>query len=435
LSPGDKANYVRTMGADGSRTDRAIVAKTAAQVAGRLDNRLEAATRSIQHLLVTEITELGGDAQLVQLLRDTVASNVDTFFSTIRNGIPVEHIEPPTAALEYARRLAQREVSADALVRAYRLGHRAALAVVLDEIRACELDPQLSLDVYAQMEAVSFAYIDLISQLVLATYQDERDRWLGNRNTLRALHVRELLAGGDIDFDVMTIAIRYPLRRIHVAIVMWCCESADGGELDTMERFVQKLSESVGAQESPLFISVDRVTAWAWIPLPADPASDVLARIREFAEAATDAPSIAAGSPLPGVEGFRRSHQQAEHGRLVASASGMIARRVISPDDPGLAVAALLGENVAAASAWIGEVLGPLASDTDADERLRETLRVFLRTGSSHKAAAEELHLHSNSVKYRVRRAIQRRGRPIADDRLDVEVALLLCHWFGTAVL
>ena len=43
------------------------------------------------------------------------------------------------------------------------------------------------------MEAVSFDYIDRISQLVVATYQDERDRWLGNRNTMRALRVRELL--------------------------------------------------------------------------------------------------------------------------------------------------------------------------------------------------------------------------------------------------
>jgi DNA-binding PucR family transcriptional regulator len=38
-------------------------------------------------------------------------------------------------------------------------------------------------------------------------------------------------------------------------------------------------------------------------------------------------------------------------------------------------------------------------------------------------------------VKYRVARAVERRGRPISDDRLDVEVALLLCHWYGAAVL
>jgi hypothetical protein len=35
----------------------------------------------------------------------------------------------------------------------------------------------------------------------------------------------------------------------------------------------------------------------------------------------------------------------------------------------------------------------------------------------------------------RVRGAVERRGKPIDDDRLDVEVALLTCHWYDTAVL
>ncbi len=74
-------------------------------------------------------------------------------------------------------------------------------------------------------------------------------------------------------------------------------------------------------------------------------------------------------------------------------------------------------------------------ADNENDARLRETLRVFLGCGSSYKVAAEELNLHFNSVKYRVGRAIARRGRDIGSDRLDVELALLACHWYGPAVL
>lgn len=55
--------------------------------------------------------------------------------------------------------------------------------------------------------------------------------------------------------------------------------------------------------------------------------------------------------------------------------------------------------------------------------------------GCSYKAAAEELNLHFNSVKYRVARAVERRGREIGGDPLDVELALLACHWYGSAVL
>jgi hypothetical protein len=414
-----------------SREDAII--KNAALITGRLGDKLEDITSSIQQLLVADISELRGDEQLLQLLRDTVAGNIDTFFSAIRNGIPVEHIEAPTAALEYARRLAQREVSANALTRAYRLGHRAALKFVLDEIRASQLAPELGLDIYARMEAISFGYIDEVSQRVVAAYQDERERWVENRNRVRAEQVRELLSGTDVDLHAMTTAIRYPLNRIHVAVVLWCREAADGDELGSMERFVKKVAESIGAQESPLFIAVDRVTAWAWIPLPPDAAPNAVAQIRAFPSA--DCPCVAVGNPLPSVEGFRHSHQQAQAAHTVATLSGATDHRFTAASDRGVLVAALLGNDVEAASVWIRDVLGPLCSPTDGDERLRETLRAFLGTSSSYKAAAEELHLHTNTVKYRVQRAIERRGRPIADDRLDVEVALLLCYWFDTALI
>ncbi|KZS58552.1 hypothetical protein A4G26_13620 [Mycobacterium kansasii] len=74
-------------------------------------------------------------------------------------------------------------------------------------------------------------------------------------------------------------------------------------------------------------------------------------------------------------------------------------------------------------------------ADDENDEHLRETLRVFLGCGASYKTAAAELNMHFNTVKYRVGRAVARRGRDIGGDRLDVELALLACHWYGAAVL
>lgn len=420
--------------AEPSPQDDNAVTEAAATVVGQLYAKLADITRDIQQLVLTEISELRGDAQLLQLLADTASTSVESFYSSIRHGIPVEHLEPPTPALEYARRLAQRDVSVNALVRAYRLGHRATLRMVINEIRAARLDPALGLAVYDRMEGISFDYIDQISQQVVASYQDERDRWLADRNDLRAVQVRELLAGGDVDIDATTTALRYPLRRHHLAIVTWLSEESERAEPSTMERFVQKLGRQLGASESALFVPVDRVTGWGWIPLQPGIAPEAVAKLRAFVNETTDCPRVAAGDPRPDVAGFRRSHQQAQDARIVAVASG-VAAPVTAVSDTGLAVAALLGNNIAAASVLVDEVLGPLASETDSDERLRETLRIFLRNGSSYTAAAEAMHLHHNSVKYRVQRAIERRGRPITDDRLDVEVALLLCEWFGSAVL
>jgi DNA-binding PucR family transcriptional regulator len=218
--------------------------------------------------------------------------------------------------------------------------------------------------------------------------------------------------------------------------VVWRDEEDGSEDLAPMERFVEQLAESAGARERAMYISVDRVTGWAWIPLVAEDAADAVRRICVLSASRTDVLRIAVGNPLAGVEGFRRSHQQAQEAHAVVIASGSkSARRVTAASDPGLAAAALMGNNLPAARVWVAEVLGPLASCTGNDERLRDTLRVFLCARSSFKAAAEELHLHSNSVKYRVHRALERRGRPISDGRLDVEVALMLCHWYGEAVL
>ena len=112
---------------------------------------------------------------------------------------------------------------------------------------------------------------------------------------------------------------------------------------------------------------------------------------------------------LSGVTGFRRSHEQATDAHAVAIASGSLTRRLTSAAQSGVLLAALLSEKPDAVRRWVGEVLGPLAAATDSDERLRDTLRVFLRTGSSYTAAANELHLHFNSVRHRVQRAQARR--------------------------
>jgi DNA-binding PucR family transcriptional regulator len=108
---------------------------------------------------------------------------------------------------------------------------------------------------------------------------------------------------------------------------------------------------------------------------------------------------------------------------------------VIAASDPGLSVVARLGGDVASTREWVVTVLGDLAIDDENDARLRETMRVFLASGSSYKVAAEELNMHFNSVKYRVGRAVARRGKEIGSDRLEIELALLACHWYGTAVL
>ena len=277
-----------------------------------------------------------------------------------------------------------------------------------------------------------------MSQQVVAVYEDERERWLENQNSLRALRVREVLAADKtIDVDAATTSIRYPLRWHHLALVMWYPDpGADGDELARLQRFLRELGEAAGAAAGPLFVAADRTCGWGWLPYRAA-AADASAKVRQFAPTRPDSPSVAIGtmagrcrrfSPVTpgGGERPRRRDRRPKERREPT---------VIAATDPGLSVVARLGGDVAGTRDWVATVLGDLAGDNENDARLRETLRVFLGCGSSYKLAAEELNLHFNSVKYRVGRAVARRGREIGSDRLDVELALLACHWYGAAVL
>jgi GGDEF-like domain/PucR C-terminal helix-turn-helix domain len=407
-----------------------------AEVADRLHDRLADASSTILRTLEDQIPDLRGDARLMELLGASVEGNVDTLLHALRYDIAVERVEAPTAALEYARRLAQQGMPVNALVRAYRLGQRTVNELIFAELRAIDMPEPTRVTVIEAITATLFEYIDWMSQQVVAVYEDERERWLENQNSLRALRVREVLtANKPIDVDAATTSIRYPLRWHHLGLVMWYPDAGvEGDQLGRLQRYLRELGESAGAAASPLFVAADRSCGWGWLPYRVA-VPDAPDKVRQLTRARPDSPSVAIGTMASGVEGFRQSHREAETARGVA----LIAKRpeptVIAATDPGLSVVARLGGDVAGTRDWVVAVLGDLAADNENDARLRETLRVFLGCGSSYKVAAEQLNLHFNSVKYRVGRAVARRGRDIGGDRLDVELALLACHWYGAAVL
>lgn len=415
--------------------NEAAVRRSAAEIVHRLNARSAEISHSIKRVLADEIGELSGDAQMIQLLGASVAGNVQTIFESLQYEIPIDRVEPPTAAYEYARRLAQRGIPVTALVRAYRIGQRALLAVIIAETRDAELDPRLALDVYERTLVVISGYIDWISQQVVAVYETERDQWLENRNRLRAVRVREILANADIDVTTASTAIRYPLHGTHIGLVLWFSDTtSDDNALTRIERYFRDINESALCQGVSMFIAADRISGWGWLTV-ADEFDRAAERIRVFTAAHPDAPHVAVGATLPGVEGFRRSHRQAQSARNVAIAADLPVGSVHSWEDSGVGAAALLCGNLSEARLWVRDTLGPLSTDSVNDAKLRETLRVFLREGASYKNSAKQLNLHFNSVKYRVGRAIERRGRPIGEDRLDVELALLICQQFGATAL
>ena len=142
-------------------------------------------------------------------------------------------------------------------------------------------------------------------------------------------------------------------------------------------------------------------------------------RIRKFAG---NSPGRAAGRarhPTPGVDGFRRSHQQAHGARGVAIAAGT---DVTAAGDPGLAAVALLAQNLAEAQVWVCETLGPLASDTDktlacGTHSAVPAARLQLQGGGRGPAAALQLGEVPGATRGRTTRQAHRRRPPRRRDR------------------
>lgn len=406
-------------------------------VGSALNDDLADVVDRMRDLLAQRITELDGDPALVELLRASVEGNVDNILHALQHGIRGERLEPPSAAFEYARRLAQRGVPVNALVRAYRLGHQYLMRRAFAASAALEAPDAVRAAAYDVIVSDCFDYIDWITQRVVTVYEEERDSWLANRANSRQARVRELLLKPVEDVSSAELAIGYRLGGHHVAVVAWV--DGEGAREDQLSRFVRtikQLAGALGTGQAPLVIGQDRATAWGWIPVGEDYRwRPDLARWVPGDVDGPPVPVLALGSAHEGLEGFRRSHAEALRVRTVGQLNPRSATTVLSHDAPGLASTALLAQQPEVLRDWVGTTLGALATDDEQNARRRETLLSFLQHNRSYTATAEAMLLHKNSIKYRIETTERVLGRDLDERPLEVELALTACHWMGAAVL
>lgn len=414
--------------------DEAAVTERISHIAAMLATRAAELTTAMVNVYEQEVPSLlQHDERTVSLLASSVQQNIETAMQIFQHGIDVANVEAPLAALQYARRLAQRGTPLVDLIRAYHVGQTTVLDYALQEGTRLVEDPALFGAMARRVVTVTFAFIDRVTNQVVSAYEDERDRWLLNRSAVRAARVRALLDADTVDVDAHEAALGYRLRGTHVGLIAWHAvqpRSSDG--LSDLEKLATDLADCVESGGRPLFVPCDESSAWMWLPLVG---SGLPARARFEQAIAEVEPSVrlAMGEPGRDLPGFRRTHRQALRVQALGQAAGDGCAPVMSFGEVGSV--ALTVSDIDSARAWVADTLGPLAIDDEYHERLRETLRVFLGAGSSYTAAAAALTMHKNSVQYRIRKAEELLGREIADRRLDVEFALTLCRWLGPAVL
>ena len=387
----------------------------------------------IYQLIVREIPQLRSDQQVLDLLQASVGENVATMLHILQHGIELEKVHAPAAAEEYARRLAQRGVPVAALLRAYRIGSARFQDWCLQELGRRTDNASIISAAGLRIAAVTASYIDQVSEEVLSAYESEKENWLRNQSAARAARVRALLRNEPVDVDSSEAILGYRLRQRHLGVVTWMTGTAAGGDsIGRLEHATSEVAAGAHCGGRPMFIPQDEFSAWAWLPLGVR--SDVAVPAPNITSVpGADQIRFAVGEPALGVTGFRRTHQQALNAQAVALAAGPSGQLVTSFGE--VAPLALMSDSIELLRDWVIETLGTLADHDEHNARLRDTLRVFLQENGSYKATAERLMLHKNTVQYRVRRAEEGLGRPISQDRLHTELALLAVRWLGAAVL
>lgn len=413
----------------------AMVAARVAEVGRRLQLRQAGIAEGMSELLARDVAGLDDDRQLIEMLYASVESNVSTIFHILSNDISLEHLQPTTAAVEYALRLAQRGIPGNSLRRAYHVGQDDLMASCYDEVQALDCAPELKVEVLHRVSQIAAKYIDWITQYVLQVYDDERQRWITASGNVHSSLINAMISGKGDGAESFTAETGYALDQFHVGVIVWTVEPDPGSEaLMGLEQLVRVLGTKTNGVAQPIFTAVDRTTGWAWLPRGRD-SSTVPADVGRELLAKTPGARIAFGLPAPGLAGFKRTHDQAEAARFVALASADTVPAAVGYGDPGVAIVSALARDIDTTRTWVSEVLGALAADTPNNGRLRLTLHTFLNTGGSFVQTAGLLNMHRNTVKYRVDKALELRGRPLGGDRLDVEMALQACQFLGKSVL
>lgn len=139
-------------------------------------------------------------------------------------------------------------------------------------------------------------------------------------------------------------------------------------------------------------------------------------------------PTLGVGAPSLGADELERSIAEA----LVAlrlARSRPPGERVVGLEEIG-SVAHLLGEiDRDVLEGFRSTLLGPIERwDAERNAVLTDTLRAFFDHGCRWRATAAALHIHHNTLRYRLKRVEELTGRDLSlvADRLDLQIALLV---------
>lgn len=261
------------------------------------------------------------------------------------------------------------------------------------------------------------AFIDATLAGIAAQIELERDELTLGTHAERRETVALLLDGAPIPRQRAESRLGYALGGSHTAAVIWS-QNPDG-DLSQLDRAAAAVGQA--ADSRPLSVTASTATRWVWTSGSVDAA----ALIR--AVASSRDVRIAIGPTAGGIDGFRRSH-------FDAITTQQMMARLHSPQQVArytdIEMVALLTTDAERAAAFVKRILGDLES---AGPELHSAVRAFIGEQCNASRAAGRLFTHRNTLLRRLARADEMLPRPLAENSLEVGVALDVLFWRGTS--
>ncbi len=165
--------------------------------------------------------------------------------------------------------------------------------------------------------------------------------------------------------------------------------------------------------------------------IPGNPTAEALAALCELGPGVTCGISEQVDSPELLPQGVRQAERAIDLGLRLGRAG-----QPVRYDDLGIYRLLCTIGDMQHLMGYARDVLGPLLGyDTEHRTELVRTLSVYLRHHGSHKQSARLLHLHTNTVAYRISRIEAITGLDLGDpdDRLVAHVAVKIIESHGSA--
>lgn len=402
-----------------------VVGLLSAVIDDVLPHTEELARQSIA-IIVAEDPRLAGDDSVVQTMERAAVANIRATLPAFTARRPREDV--PVESLALATLLAERDLDLGVLIQIYRTGQRPMYERLLREFAGRTSDAALLSEATVWASHRYFSYLDLVLSRSAEQHSIERQRWRRESASRRWRAVRDILDGRLADEKVAGHRLGHDLAGIHLAMIAVRTEhteSADDHPRSLVD-VVRDLGSRLGGRDT-FTVSAGPGELYAWVALPRCLAPAQLDDLET-----PDGVAISAGIPAPGLTGFKRSHEQAgwalriarrPHRRSRVVAYGSYSAMPLIRDDP---------EQL---RQFVALHLGGLAAKDEAAARARSTLLATLAEGMNASRAAKRLYLHKNTVLYRLKSAEVLRGRPLSEQRFELEFALRLVETLGDAVL